>query len=88
MSTADLRTVLPELKAGHEYAIDLRMSNADFIAKGTPFTCRGGIRLGGVRKVDAAVAIQRAVELVKKSDGEHYSFCVMFRLLIGVSVGF
>jgi beta-glucosidase len=39
------------------------------VARGTPFTCRGGIRLGAIRKVDDEEAIQHAATLAKEADG-------------------
>lgn len=67
--TSDIRTVVEGLKAGQEYALELRLSNADLVARGNPFTCWGGIRIGGIRKIDGDNAIQEAVSLAKNSDG-------------------
>ena len=36
-----------------------------------PFACRGGIRLGAVRHIDADEGIAAAVKIAKQSDGEH-----------------
>jgi beta-glucosidase len=57
------------LKAGQEYNLEIRLNNADFIAGGSPFTCRGGIRLGGIRQVEGEQAITEAAQLAKDSDG-------------------
>ena len=57
------------LKAGQRYDLEIRLSNAEFIARGSPFTCRGGIRLGGIRQIGEEQAINEAVQLAKESDG-------------------
>lgn len=69
LGTVDVRTVAKGLKAGQEYNLELRLSNADFVARGSPFQCWGGIRLGGIREFGGDEAINEAVELAKASDG-------------------
>ncbi|ETW83697.1 glycoside hydrolase family 3 protein [Heterobasidion irregulare TC 32-1] len=68
LGTADLRAVVKGLKAGEPVPIEVRLSNASFIGRGSPFTCRGGIRLGAVRIVAGDEAIQEAVKMAKESD--------------------
>jgi hypothetical protein len=58
-----------DLKAGQGYDLEIRLNNAEFILRGSPFTCWGGIRLGGIRKIEEDQGITEAVELAKESDG-------------------
>ncbi|KAF8165588.1 glycoside hydrolase family 3 protein [Crassisporium funariophilum] len=69
LGTEDVRTTVKGLKAGQSYDLEIRLSNADFAARGSPFLCWGGIRVGAVRDVDGDAAIQEAVQLAKESDG-------------------
>ncbi|KZP20178.1 glycoside hydrolase family 3 protein [Athelia psychrophila] len=69
LGTIDKRVVVPDLKQGTQYKLELRLSNATFVSRGAPFTCRGGIRLGATRVVDADEAIRDAVKLAKEADG-------------------
>ncbi|TFK64048.1 glycoside hydrolase family 3 protein [Pluteus cervinus] len=68
LGTADVKASVAGLKAGQSYRIELRLNNADFVSQGVPFTCRGGIRIGALRKIDPQGAINDAVELAKNSD--------------------
>ena len=68
LGTIDKRTVLHGLKAGEKHQVEIRLSNKEFIARGAPFSTRGGIRLAAIRKVDPEQGIQAAVELAKSSD--------------------
>jgi len=68
LGTIDLRKVVKGLKAGQSYDLEVRLNNSAFVARGTPFTCRGGIRLGAIRQVDDEEAIQHAVILAKNAD--------------------
>jgi beta-glucosidase len=58
------------LKKGKQYSIEIRLSNAEFIARGSPFFCRGGIRLGAVRRIEPEEGIKEAVKLAKEADGK------------------
>jgi beta-glucosidase len=49
--------------------MEIRLSNMAFMSRGAPFTCRGGIRFGGIRKVGEEDAIRHAATLAKESDG-------------------
>lgn len=69
MGTKDIKVVVRGLNAGEEYDLEIRISNTEFVARGTPFKCWGGIRLGGVRLVDGETAIQDAVKLAKEAEG-------------------
>jgi hypothetical protein len=69
MGTVDMRAVVKDLKAGQAYELEVRLDNASFISRGTPFFCRGGMRLGGFRKLEEDDAIAKAVHLAKGSDG-------------------
>ncbi|RDB19825.1 putative beta-glucosidase I [Hypsizygus marmoreus] len=68
LGTTDVRTFAKDLKAGQTYDLELRLSNGDFVARGAPFICWGGIRLGGIRQIDGDDAIVKAVQLAKDSD--------------------
>ncbi|PPQ78230.1 hypothetical protein CVT25_015549 [Psilocybe cyanescens] len=68
LGTEDVRVVVEGLKAGQEYDLEIRTSNTEFAARGSPYVCWGGIRAGGARKVDGVSAIQDAVQLAKDSD--------------------
>lgn len=67
IGTAEVRHVVP-LQKGKEYNVDIRICNAEFIERGTPFSCRGGIRLGAIRNVDLDVAMNEAVDAAKAAD--------------------
>lgn len=69
LGSEDVRVLVEGLKAGEEYDLEIRISNTEFAARGSPYVCWGGIRVGGVRKVNGASAIQDAVQLAKDSDG-------------------
>ncbi|KJA29791.1 glycoside hydrolase family 3 protein [Hypholoma sublateritium FD-334 SS-4] len=64
----DIRGIAKGLKAGQEYDLEIRVSNAVLAAVALPFRCWGVIRAGGIRIVDADEAIQEAVVLAKESD--------------------
>ncbi|KAF7975113.1 hypothetical protein HWV62_10399 [Athelia sp. TMB] len=68
LGTIDKRVVVPALEKGKAYKVELRLSNAAFLARGSPFTCRGGIRFGGARVVNEDEAIADAVKLAKEAD--------------------
>lgn len=66
--TIEKRAVVSGLKAGNPYALEVRISTSDFIAR-SPVACWGGIRFGGVRQLDDEDALDRAATLAKRSDG-------------------
>jgi beta-glucosidase len=68
--TTEERAVLKGLKAGQEYKLEARLSNADFAGKIVQFPSWGGIRIGGVSKVEGKQAIADAVKLAGESDGK------------------
>ena len=68
MGTIDARAIVKDLKKGQSYKLEVRLSNAAFIARGAPFFCRGGIRVGATKKVGEDVALNAALELAKSSD--------------------
>ncbi|KDR84011.1 hypothetical protein GALMADRAFT_236587 [Galerina marginata CBS 339.88] len=68
LGTEEIRTVLTGLKAGQEYDLEIRTCSAEFVARGTPFRCWGGIRAGAIRIIDDDSAIQEAVKIAKESD--------------------
>lgn len=76
LGTIDVRAVVPKLKAGQTYDLELRVSNGTFIARGSPFKCWGGIRIGGIQQIDDDEAIGRAVKIAKESDGG-FSYSVL-----------
>ncbi|KAF9485175.1 glycoside hydrolase family 3 protein [Pholiota conissans] len=64
----DVRAVAKDLRAGQEYDLEIRMSNAFFASSGIPFPCWGVMRAGAVKIVDADVSIREAVALAHESD--------------------
>ena len=64
------------LAAGKEYDIEIRASNSYLVAKGSPISGRGGIRVGALKRVREEDAINDAVELAEKSDGECYGLYI------------
>lgn len=70
LGTVDVKATIPSLKAGQSYYLEIRLESAEFIERGAPFRCWGGIRLGGVRKIDPQVELKHAVELAKEADGK------------------
>lgn len=69
LGTVDKRAIVKGLKAGQPYGLEIRISTSDFAARGSPFICWGGIRLGGARQFDGDEAIEEAATLAKNSDG-------------------
>lgn len=73
LGTLDARALICNLKAGNKYKVEIRLNNAEFISRGVPFACRGGVRLGVVHHIDADEGIKAAAALAKESDGEDIS---------------
>jgi beta-glucosidase len=73
LGTIDVRAVVPGLKAGQAYDLELRISNGAFVARGSPYRCWGGIRMGGIRQINDDEAIDSAVKLAKDSDSGYDS---------------
>ncbi|KDQ29545.1 glycoside hydrolase family 3 protein [Pleurotus ostreatus PC15] len=67
LGTVEKREVI-DLEAGKTYDFEIRISNASFVSRGSPFSCRGGIRLGGCRKSGGARDIEEASKLAAESD--------------------
>lgn len=78
MGTTDVRRVVKDLKGGQEYDLEIRVSSEEFVARGTPFPCWGGIRAGAIRDLKDEEHIQEAVDLARSSDG-------MFKYIVTVS---
>ncbi|TFK55623.1 glycoside hydrolase family 3 protein [Heliocybe sulcata] len=68
LGTVDVHATVKGLEAGKAYPLEIRLSNAEFIGRGAPFTCRGGIRAGAAKYVDEEEGISNAVKLAKESD--------------------
>ncbi|KAG6888900.1 hypothetical protein C0992_007139 [Termitomyces sp. T32_za158] len=68
LGTTDVRTIVKGMKAGQTYHLELRLNNAEFAARGSPFACWGGVRLGGMRQIIADEGIAEAVMLAKEAD--------------------
>lgn len=68
LGTVDVRTVLKGIKAGKEYKVEVRLSNKEFIARGAPFTTRGGLRIGAIRQIDPEEGIKQAIDVAKGAD--------------------
>lgn len=71
LGTSDIRVIVKGLKAGQTYDLELRLNNAEFAARGSPFACWGGVRLGGMRQIFADEGIAEAVKLAKEADSRH-----------------
>ncbi len=71
--STEVRSIVKGMKAGQEYKLEVRLSNAEFIARGPPFPFWGGFRLGGIRVIEGQEAIQEAEVLAKASDGQSVS---------------
>lgn len=69
LGSAEIRTVIRDLKAGRTHTIEIRVYNREYVDRGPPVLCRGGIRFGAVRKISDEEGIEEAVELAKQSDG-------------------
>lgn len=69
MGTVDVRVQVQGLQAGKAYPLEVRLSNASFISRGSPFGCRGCIRLGASKHVEEQEGIADAVKVAKQSDG-------------------
>ncbi|EFI27751.1 beta-glucosidase [Coprinopsis cinerea okayama7 len=68
LGTKEVQTVVSGLKAGTTYQIEIRTSSEDFVDRGPPFPCWGGLRLGAARKIDHQRLVEDAVGLAKDSD--------------------
>ncbi|KAF9448233.1 glycoside hydrolase family 3 protein [Macrolepiota fuliginosa MF-IS2] len=68
IGTVDLRAVAPALKAGQDYNLEIRLENAEFAERGSPFKSWGGIRIGGFRKIEPEVELKHAVEIASDAD--------------------
>lgn len=68
LGTVEVRAVLPGLKAGTEYDLEIRINNEEFVARGASPGMRGGFQLGGIHVVDPERALRQAVHLAKTSD--------------------
>ncbi|KZT24579.1 glycoside hydrolase family 3 protein [Neolentinus lepideus HHB14362 ss-1] len=68
LGTIDVHATVKGLEAGKTYPLEIRLSNAEFIGRGAPFTCRGGVRAGGIKYVEEEEGIRNAVKLAKESD--------------------
>ncbi|KAG6861560.1 hypothetical protein C0995_014856 [Termitomyces sp. Mi166 len=79
LGTSDVRTVVKKLKAGQTYDLELRLSNAEFAARGSPFVCWGGVRLGGMHQISVDEGIAQAVSLAAEADGRRLILLAHFR---------
>ncbi|KAH8830267.1 glycoside hydrolase family 3 protein [Flagelloscypha sp. PMI_526] len=68
LGTIDVSNIVKDLKAGQTYSLEVRCSSAQFQSRGSPFTCWGGIRLGGQRVFNEEEAIADAAKLAKDTD--------------------
>lgn len=68
LGTTDVRTVVKDLKAGKKYDLELRLSNAEFAARGSPFDCWGGVRIGAMRQIKGDEAIAEAINIARNVD--------------------
>ncbi|KAG6817889.1 hypothetical protein H0H87_001721 [Tephrocybe sp. NHM501043] len=68
LGTPDVRAHVKDLKAGQTYDLEIRLSNAQFAARGSPFVCWGGVRLGAMHQIKEEDGIAEAVQLAKEAD--------------------
>lgn len=68
-SNTEVKGIAKGLKAGQEYALEIRIANEAFATQPIPFPCWGVIRAGGIRVVEPDIAIQEAVHVARESDG-------------------
>ncbi|KAJ2927902.1 hypothetical protein H1R20_g9210, partial [Candolleomyces eurysporus] len=68
LGTASVRAVVQGLKENQAYSLELRLSSAEFVGRGPPIQCWGGIRLGAIPKTDPEEEIKKAAQLAKASD--------------------
>ncbi|KAH7916249.1 glycoside hydrolase family 3 protein [Hygrophoropsis aurantiaca] len=68
MGTVDVKGLVKGLKAGREYNLEIRLSNAEFVARGAPIPCWGGLRLGAFCTIDHEEGIKKAVAIAKDAD--------------------
>ena len=64
------------LEANKKYDMEIRTTTSQLDPRGSPFTSRGGIRVGAMRQVKEEDAIRDAIDLAKKSDGEFYELFI------------
>lgn len=76
VSTKEVRGVIHGLEANKKYDMEIRTTTSQLDPRGSPFTSRGGIRVGAMRRVKEEDAIRDAVDLAKKSDGEFYELFI------------
>ena len=81
LGTEEVKVTVGGLKAGQPVALELRMNTSSIMGSDSLVKCRGGIRLGATRAVQAVAAMAEAVELAKSSDGiavHHLAHVVLF----------
>ena len=61
---------MPNLQKGRTYNVELRLNNQQFISRGSPFFCRGGLRLGAVKRIAPEEEIENAVQIASVADSE------------------
>ncbi|KAL0570610.1 hypothetical protein V5O48_011358 [Marasmius crinis-equi] len=66
--SAEVKSVVKNLKKGQSYRLEVRVSNEEFVKKTAILPTWGGLRLGGIRVVDPDQGIRDAVGLAKESD--------------------
>ncbi|RXW24715.1 hypothetical protein EST38_g1191 [Candolleomyces aberdarensis] len=68
LGTASVRAVVQGLKKDQAYRLELRLSSVEFVGRGPPIQCWGGIRLSAIHKTDPEEGIKKAAQLAKESD--------------------
>ena len=71
MGTKDVKTASLNFKKDQQYNIELRMCNKAFSSQAPPINCRGGLKLGASKKMNAVQdEIKLAVAVASQVDGE------------------
>ena len=74
MGTRDVKTSSLSFKKDQPYNIELRMCSKAFSSQAPPINCRGGLKLGASKKLNAVQdEIKLAVAVASKVDGERPS---------------
>lgn len=68
LGTIDARARVPNIEKGKTYELEIRSCNKILVVGGAPFTCRGGLRLGGERASTPEQARDEALTVAKDAD--------------------
>ncbi|KIJ69935.1 glycoside hydrolase family 3 protein [Hydnomerulius pinastri MD-312] len=66
--TADVLGLAKGLVKGQTYRLEVRLSNEEFVNRGPPVPCWGGLRIGAFCKFEEESGLRRAVDAAKEAD--------------------